>query len=74
VKTLENQEPANPSAAPLASRAALIVSLTSALRDFLLQGDHAGAGVALTALRELLALDQPATAPGEATGGSVMRE
>ena len=74
VKTPESQAPANPNSAPLAPRAALIVSLTSALRDFLLQGDHAGAGVALTALRELLALEQPATATVVATGGPVMRD
>jgi hypothetical protein len=66
--------PANPNSVPLAPRAALIVSLTSALRDFLLHGDHGGAGVALTALRELLALDQPATATMTAAGGSVIRD
>jgi hypothetical protein len=74
VETPGGHSPANPNSAPLAPRASLIISLTSALRDFLLQGDHAGAGVALTALRELLALDQRATPTVAATDGGIVRD
>jgi len=74
VQTPGGHSPANPNSVQLAPRATLIVSLTSALRDFLLQGDHAGAGVALTALRELLALDQLTTPAGTASDGLLVRE